>query len=332
MSENFPLVLKKIEKKSLRKIKIRRLMSKTGHINLDQTHLPSKYLRFTKDLATTLVQVRWRWVTLFVTLSNAFFYLIFAGLWMLDAWLSGDFAKTQDLCIQSNKHFTSYLLLSIESITTTGYGYLYPSDHCKIAWIILTLNTFAMILLDGAFTSIVILKICKPLKREFDSIFSRNAVLSLRNGKLCLILRISDHLNKHLISPEIKLYFVSDNFELQELEIHSDTMLLWPSDIVHEIGEESPLWALSPRDFFQNRFEIFVTVSGSSLITNQFATSQTSYINEEIRWGFRFKSCFEYDQKLQRYVMSGDVFKLEPCDTPLCSAKKLKEIKNGLGK
>lgn len=144
----------------------------------------SKSLKFTKDFANTLVQIRWRWVTFIVIFANVFFYLIFAGLWMLDAWLSGDFSKEENFCIEATRHFTGYLLLSIESITTTGYGYLYPTEHCTIAWIILTLNTIVMILLDGAFISVVILKICKPLKKDAKSIFSRNSVVSFWSEKI----------------------------------------------------------------------------------------------------------------------------------------------------
>ena len=72
-------------------------------------------------------------------------------------------------------------------------------------------------------------------------------------------------------------------------------------------------------------------MSGTSFVTDQFSTSQTSYLNEEILWGFRFKSCMEYDEKVQRYVVNEqDIFKLMPCDTPLCSASTLKKIQTEL--
>jgi hypothetical protein len=181
---HFPLVFKKIQRKSFNHNShtIRRFMSKTGHLNLQLGQVPyHKYLRFTKDFANTLVLIRWRWVILFVILANSFFYLCFAGLWMFDAWLSGDLdgTKTGNFCIKATRHFTGYLLLSVETITTTGYGYLYPSEHCYLALAILILSTLVMIFIDGAFISVVFLKICKPPKKNTFTLFSKKAVVSL---------------------------------------------------------------------------------------------------------------------------------------------------------
>ncbi|RZC36500.1 inward rectifier potassium channel 2, partial [Asbolus verrucosus] len=225
------------------------------------------------DFANTLVLIRWRWVTLIVVLINAFFYVSFAGLWMLDAWLSGDFnaTKQENFCVEATRHFAGYLLLSIETITTTGYGYFYPTDHCQIAWIILTLSTIVMILIDGAFISVVFLKICKPPRKDGLSLISKKAVICLRNGKLCLIFRINDNLNKHTIDSKVTAHFIDKTTtEMQN----------------------------------------------------------TSYLSEEIFWGYRFRSCMEFDENLQKYrIYEHNLFKISPCDTSLCSAKRLKAIK-----
>lgn len=194
---NFPMVLKKNHiwyefNKTTKSINFdsssknsrhfcRRFISKSGHLNLQLRQVPScKYFRFTKDFANTLVALRWRWVTVLVILTNFCFYVIFAGLWMFDAWLSGDFKATKKskFCIDAARTFTGYLLLSIETITTTGYGYLYPTENCYLAWFILTLSTIVMVLIDGAFISVVFLKICKPLRKDVLTLFSRKCVVS----------------------------------------------------------------------------------------------------------------------------------------------------------
>jgi molybdopterin-guanine dinucleotide biosynthesis protein A len=39
----------------------------------------------------------------------------------------------------------------------------------------------------------------------------------------------------------------------------------------------------------------------------------------------------EFDEKLQRYTINKqEMFKIVPCDTPLCSPSKLKQIKHEL--
>ncbi|KAJ3642430.1 hypothetical protein Zmor_025220 [Zophobas morio] len=340
----FPFVIKKIHRKCYTNGKhtIQRFMTKSGHLNLQLSQVPYyKYFRFTKDFANTLVSLRWRWVTFMVVAANFFFYVAFAGLWMLDAWLSDDFnpAKTHNFCVEHARCFTGYLLLSVETITTTGYGYLYPTENCQFAWFTLMLSTIVMILIDGTFISIVFLKICKPLRKDGLTLFSKKCVICLRNGKLCLVFRVNDHLNKHAIESKVTIYFVGrsnvkqEDFHasLQEMEVTSGGMFLWPTDVVHQIDEDSPFWKLSASDIMSGKFEILVTLSGTSFVTDQFSTSQTSYLNEEILWGFRFKSCMEYDEKVQRYVVNEqDIFKLMPCDTPLCSASTLKKIQTEL--
>lgn len=146
-----------------------RCVSKTGRLNVQLQHAPhQKLFLYSKDLANTLVSIRWRWVTILVILVNGLFYVLFGGLWMLDAYLSGDFdtRKRENFCIENANSFGDYLLLSIETLTTTGYGYFSPSENCTFAWLTLVLSMIIIILLDGAFISMVYLKICKPEKRD----------------------------------------------------------------------------------------------------------------------------------------------------------------------
>lgn len=109
---------------------------------------------------------------------NSLAYLAFSGIWLLNSWVSGDFDGTNEKpCIVGAHSYTGYLLLSIESITTTGYGYVYPTDHCKMAWLVLTLNTLVVIVIDGAFFTVVYVKISKPINKDVVK-FSRRAVVS----------------------------------------------------------------------------------------------------------------------------------------------------------
>lgn len=96
----------------------------------------------------------------------------------MNSWVSGDFDPSNTKpCIVGAQSYTGYLLLSIESITTTGYGYVYPTDQCQMAWFVLTLNTLVVIVIDGAFFTVVYVKISKPINRDLVK-FSRRAVVS----------------------------------------------------------------------------------------------------------------------------------------------------------
>lgn len=74
-----------------------------------------------------------------------------------------------------------------------------------------------------------------------------------------------------------------------------------------------------------------ITLSGSSLVTSQFSTSQTSYLNNEIQWGYRFKSpTLEYNEKIGKNVALEVFTTVIPDNIPLCSAKELKKIKDSI--
>lgn len=95
---------------------------------------------------------------------------------MLLAFLSGDFEEDAiDFCIVNTKNFTGYVLLSIETIMTIGYGYRYPTEKCGKGWIITVLQVFVSTALQGGLISAVYVKISKPFTR--NALFSDKAVV-----------------------------------------------------------------------------------------------------------------------------------------------------------
>lgn len=70
-----------------------------------------------------------------------------------------------------------------------------------------------------------------------------------------------------------------------------------------------------------------VILEGDSITTGQPSQSQTSYMNKEISWGYRFVPCVSYDKEEHNYVIEDEKFnEITECDTPLCSAQELSGI------
>lgn len=157
-------------------------MSKRGRLNVYLYKIPHKSIRYVRDLWNTLVNMRWRWLMLTVSLINVSAYILFAELFLLDAWISGDFEATSSpgrhKCINGVHNFTSFFMLGIETITTTGYGYFHPTENCYLVWIVLTCSTLVTIFIDGAFISVVYVKICRPARKINYCMFSKKAVVS----------------------------------------------------------------------------------------------------------------------------------------------------------
>ncbi|KAL1502207.1 hypothetical protein ABEB36_007383 [Hypothenemus hampei] len=317
-----------------------RTISKRGRVRVYFRKIPQKSLQYVKDLWNTLVDMQWRWLIAIVTIVNIIAYVTCGILFYLDAWMSGDFDSdsSHGRCVQGIDSLLNFFMLGIETITTTGYGYLHPTEYCHIYFMVLTFSTITSILIDGAFISVVYAKLNRPkLRNIHGQVFTKKAVVSLRNGHLCLVVRVNDQDLKHGIGTEIKMFMVKGETNedgyivpnyITELQVKPYGMLFWPIDIIHEITCESPLWTMSAKELMtQKRLEIVVVVSGSSIKTGQSTRSQTSYLNKEIMWGYQFSPCLDYDSKKKGYMVNKKTFNETVLqEVPLCSAKALQEL------
>ncbi|KAH1000985.1 hypothetical protein HUJ04_013250, partial [Dendroctonus ponderosae] len=283
--------------------------------------------------------MQWRWILTTLCLVNFACFVLFSFLWMFLAKISGDFSQslnnTDKACIVNARTFSGYLLLSIETMTTVGYGYRYPTEHCVGGWVLLMLQAIFNTCVQGALVSAVYVKTSKPFTKS-SSLFSKKAVVCLRDGKLCFIFRIHDFSRKIWCGTNISLYYIDkeqnhldEDFEMQKMTIEPHGLLLFPLEIEHVIDEDSPLYKFRPFEVLHTRYEIVAVAEGSSTITGQVSQNRTSYSNADIMWGHRFLPCVDYDERQRIHVVDYKKFKqVLPFDTPLCSARKLAEMQS----
>jgi hypothetical protein len=185
---------------------------------------------------------------------------------------------------------------------------------------------------------IVFAKMTRPKNRTQRLLFSKNAIISQRNGELCLMFRVGDVRKSHIIGANIRAQLIKPKITSEgekmtqyrtELEIGTDgcpadLFFIWPLIVVHKINAESPLYELSASDILQERFEIVVILEGTVESTGQTTQTRTSFLNTEILWGHRFEPVVNYNKELQGYEINYSKFDTtKTIDTPLCSAKKL---------
>lgn len=113
-------------------------------------------------------------------------------MWMGVAIWNGDAAQTDNRhkCIIGTNSFTGYLLLSIETLTTIGFGEIYPTD-CHEGWVILTLQGIVGVAIEGALVTAVYVKLARPFSKQQLHLFSKNAVVSFLPKNSSLIFSFS---------------------------------------------------------------------------------------------------------------------------------------------
>lgn len=178
----------------------------------------------------------------------------------------------------------NFFMLGIDTMTTTGYGYVHPTEECSLYFVVLTYSTVINILIDGAFISVVYAKMNRPKERRLhEHMFTKKAVvstilkvtkrkeivvqISLRNGKMSLVIRINDRDGKHKVNTNVSMFLIKDQVNddgtvtvnyITELEIKPFGMLFWPVELIHEIGPKSPFWTVSPDELMTEKYLQFL--------------------------------------------------------------------------
>jgi potassium inwardly-rectifying channel subfamily J len=162
---------------------------------------------------------------------------------------------------------------------------------------------------------IMFVKLSRPKKRTETLMFSKQAVVALRDGIYCLMCRVGDMRKSHILQANVRMYLIRTRYtaegevipwNAQELELGKSTnnLLFMPIVVEHLINESSPLRDLIvkktekvkdekmqevPIGFKQETFEIIVILEGVVETTGATIQARTSYTSAEIQWNHIFE-------------------------------------------
>ncbi|GAB0097976.1 G protein-activated inward rectifier potassium channel 3 [Sergentomyia squamirostris] len=329
----------------------RRAVFKHGEVNVIQSKLSRRKLRFLQDIFTTLVDTQWRWTLLIFALSFILSWLGFAVIWWLICFTHGDLEAAHlpphqeennwSPCVYNIYSFASCFLFSIETQHTIGYGFRTTTEECPEAIFMMCMQSIYGVMTQAFMVGIVFAKMTRPKHRSQTLLFSKNAVICQRDGDLCLMFRVGDMRKSHIIGANIRAQLIKcrttkegEFFQQFQTELAvgtdgcaSDLFFIWPMIVVHKINEDSPFYTMSASDMLHERFEIVVILEGTVESTGQSTQTRSSYLNTEILWGHRFESVVSYNKERQSYDVDYRRFnETVQVDTPLCSAKELSEF------
>ncbi|MBN3300482.1 KCNJ5 protein, partial [Amia calva] len=182
-------------------------------------------------------------------------------------------------------------------------------------------------------------KISQPKKRAETLMFSHKAVISVRDDKLCLMFRVGDLRNSHIVEASIRAKLIKSKqtkegefipLNQTDINVGFDTgddrlFLVSPLIISHEINEKSPFWELSRAQMEKEEFEIVVILEGMVEATGMTCQARSSYLDTEVLWGYRFTPVLSLEKGFYEvdYNNFHDIYETT---TPSCSAKELATI------
>ncbi|XP_018586473.1 G protein-activated inward rectifier potassium channel 4-like [Scleropages formosus] len=323
-----------------------RYVQKDGKCNVHHGNVQETY-RYFSDLFTTLVDLKWRFSLLVFTLVYCVTWLFFGFLWWLIAYIRGDLVHGDEQgwtpCVENLNSFVSAFLFSIETETTIGYGYRVITDECPEGIVLLLVQAIVGSIVNAMMVGCMFVKISQPKKRAETLVFSHKAVVSLRNGRLCLMFRVGDLRNSHIVEASIRAKLIRSQqtsegefipLNQTDINVGFDTgddrlFLVSPLIIAHEINERSPFWDWSQARMEKEEFEIVVILEGMVEATGMTCQARSSYLDTEVLWGYRFTPVLTLEQGFYE-VDYNSFHEIYATHTPSCSARELAAGQRGV--
>ncbi|XP_069618880.1 ATP-sensitive inward rectifier potassium channel 8 [Ranitomeya imitator] len=341
-------VLARIAAENLRKPRIRdqlrkaRFVAKNGACNVAHKNIREQG-RFLQDVFTTLVDLKWRHTLVIFTMSFLCSWLLFAMIWWLVAFAHGDMDITENTtsrepCVANVKSFTAAFLFSIEVQVTIGFGGRMMTEECPLAISLLIMQNIVGLIVNAIMLGCIFMKTTQSHRRAETLIFSRHAVIAVRNGKLCFMFRVGDLRKSMIISASVRIQVVrktvtpeGEIIPIHQIDVPVDNaiesnniFLVAPLIISHVIDKRSPLYDICASDLSTQDLEVIVLLEGVVETTGITTQARTSYVTEEILWGHRFMPIVSEEEEVYSvdYSKFGNTTKVA---TPRCSARELDE-------
>ena len=289
---------------------------------------PQSYLSYISDLFTSIIDAQW-WVLFpFFFACYVISFLAFGCAWTA---LAYSYPDSNTTCVHHVNDFSSALLFSVETQTTIGYGFRYPSSACGMGILLLLFQSVVGLILDSFLLGLMFAKLTRPRNRRKTIFFSDKAVIydeivrTLEqdgNGhtlerRRVLEFRIADVRRSQMVEAHVRLqlYWYREppgggEAELQQydLDVGYDTgkdrlFLLTPVTVRHLISETSPLHGLSREDLASSQLELVVILEGIVEATGLTAQVLWSYTSDEIIHDSVFQPMSYYKQSSREWVV-----------------------------
>ncbi|XP_072342931.1 ATP-sensitive inward rectifier potassium channel 1-like [Scyliorhinus torazame] len=316
-----------------------RLVSKDGRCNIEFGNIKEhSRIGFLVDIWTTVLDLKWRYqMTIFISAFLGSWFL-FGLLWYAVAYVHKDlpeFSPTENHmpCVQNINGLTSAFLFSLETQVTIGYGFRCVTEQCGEAIFLLVTQSILGVIINSFMCGAILAKISRPKKRAKTITFSKSAVISKRGGKLCLLIRVANLRKSLLIGSHIYGKLLKTTVTLEGETIIMDQVnidfivdagnenlfFISPLTVYHIIDKTSPFYEMSAETIKQQDFELVVFLDGTIEATSATCQVRTSYIPEEVFWGYRFSPIVSKSKEGKYRVDFSNFGKTVQVDTPHCA-------------
>jgi inward rectifier potassium channel len=194
--------------------------------------------------------------------------------------------------------FWEAFFFSAQTLTTVGYGHLYPSS--LLANAIASFEALTGLMMFALATGLLYGRFSQP---KAYIIYSDVALFAPFKEGYALMFRFAPYKNHFLTNVEVKVTAIlkvtdeagnkKNTFYSLQLELSKANTLTSNWTIVHPINEQSPYYQFTKKDFEESESEILVFVTGYDEEFANNVVSRSSYTFKEFIYGAKFDMMYE---------------------------------------
>lgn len=209
--------------------------------------------------------------------------------------------------------------MSVQTLTTVGYGSLYPNSPA--AWLLAAVEGVFGILGFSLISAVIYARFARPTLRMA---YSGNALIAPFKEGWSLQVRMANRRSTLLVEAEARMLLVMADVDEQgerlnyyNLGLQIDRVSFLPLSwtLVHPISPESPLAGLAHADLVRRKAEVIIILKGMDEGYMQQVIARRSFRAEETVWGGRFVRAFGVRNGTMRLEL-GRLGEFTPVDAP----------------
>ncbi|MFI5203606.1 MAG: ion channel [Flavobacteriales bacterium] len=197
-------------------------------------------------------------------------------------------------------HFLRCFYFSVQTMTTIGYGNLYPA--CHSTQIIASAEALTGLMCLAVMTGVFYGRFSKPTAKL---VFGKNALISPFNNGKAFMIRFANKRNDVLMHVQATLLY-SSNKKTESGEIvrtyyrmplQFDTIQAMPLSwtLVHVIDDKSPFWNKTVEDMRAEHMEVLVQIKAFDETYHADVHARYSYSANQLVENARFSKTFDTD-------------------------------------
>ncbi len=186
--------------------------------------------------------------------------------------------------------------MSVQTITTVGYGSLYPDS--RAIWAVVAVEGMFGILSFSLIAAVMFARFARPTARLA---YSEKALIAPFQDGWSFQMRLANRRSTLLMEVEARMMLVMADVDAQgerlnyyNMPLQLDKISFMPLSwtLVHPITADSPFAGLNAQDLAQRRAEVIVIFKGIDEGYMQHVFTRHSYRFDEVIWGGRFVRAF----------------------------------------